>query len=190
VPVLELQGRHLSWVDSIKYLGIIFSLGCTMQADLSDRARKFQCAVCAILRNKLSGYEAVYTELILKKCMPILFYGLGVFNINANMINVLSQVWNMAFRFIYGLRKHDSTRLVLQGSGTMSLKFLFDERMLLFLDSIKRSNNVFLCNLLYWVHMREWYVRLLAKYNLYGVECRRTIRSSVHNMFNEYCDMI
>jgi hypothetical protein len=72
VPVLELQGRHLSWVDSIKYLGIVFSLGCTMQADLSDRARKFQCAVCAILRNKLSGYETVYTELILKKCMPIL----------------------------------------------------------------------------------------------------------------------
>ena len=122
--------------------------------------------------------------------MPILFYGLGVFNLNAHMINVLSHVWNMAFRFIHGLRKYDSTRLVLQSSRTMSLKFLFDERMLLFLDSIKQCNNVLVCNLWHWVHMCKWYARLLAKYNMYGVENRRVISSNVHNMFAEYCDEI
>jgi hypothetical protein len=104
-PVLELQGRLLSWVSVIKYLGIDFKLGSIMQADLSGRARKFQCAVCAILRNKLPGHESVYVELILKKCMPVLFYGIGVFSLNSNMLNMLSQMWNMAFRFVFGLRK-------------------------------------------------------------------------------------
>ncbi len=50
VSVLELQGRDLSWVNAIKYLGIVFGLGHIIQADLSDQARNFQCAVCTTLR--------------------------------------------------------------------------------------------------------------------------------------------
>jgi hypothetical protein len=108
---------------------------------------------------------------------------------NRLFLILLDKFTNTVFSFKHLLIKANQVQIQ-TNSTFMQFSQQFDERMLLFLDSIKRSNNVFLCNLLYWVHMREWYVRLLAKYNLYGVECRRTIRSSVHNMFNEYCDMI
>jgi hypothetical protein len=189
-PVLELQGRLLSWVSVIKYLGIDFKLGSKMQADLSCRARKFQCAVCAILRNKLPGHESVYVELILKKCMPVLFYGIGVFSLNSNMLNMLSQMWNMAFRFVFGLRKFDSTRLVFQMCNTMSLKYLFDERVLLFLDCVKSNDNALLHNLWCWIRTREWFFQLLARYDLLGVENRFTIRRHVSKAFEDYCDNI
>jgi hypothetical protein len=189
-PLLKLQGRLLSWVNVVKYLGIDFKLGSKMQADLSCRARKFQCAVCAVLRNKLPGHESVYVELILKKCMPILFYGIGVFSLSSNMLNMLSQMWNMAFRFVFGLRKFDSTRHVFQMCNTMSLKYLFDERVLLFLDCVKLSDNALLHNLWCWIRMREWFLQLLTRYDLLGVENRHTIRLHVSKAFEDYCDNI
>jgi hypothetical protein len=62
-PLLELQGRLLSWVNVVKYLGIDFKLGSKMQADLSCRARKFQCAVCAVLRIWRFVLSMVYVNL-------------------------------------------------------------------------------------------------------------------------------
>jgi hypothetical protein len=96
----------------------------------------------------------------------------------------------MAFRYVYGLRKFDSTRLVLQMCNTMSLKYLFDERVLLFLDCVKHSNNVLLHNLWCWIHMREPSLQLLARYYLLGVENRHTIRLRVCKAFDDYCDSI
>jgi hypothetical protein len=190
IPVLELQGRQLSWVDTVKYLGINFKLGTIMQADMSNRARKFQCAVCSVLRNKLPGHELVYTELVIKKCMPILCYGLGVFNLNSSTLTNMSQVWNMAFRFVYGLRKHDSTRNVFLMCNTMSLKYLFEERVLLFLDSLKQCNNVLMRNLWCWVHVSDWHRMFLTRYGLCGLENSRVIRSHVRLAFVDYCNNI
>ena len=74
--------------------------------------------------------------------MPILFYGLGAFKVNSCNVVSITHVWNMAFRFIFGFVKYDSTRLVLQACKTMSLKFLLEERVLLFCDSLRHSDNM------------------------------------------------
>ena len=69
---LEIRDRQLAWGDVINYLGIEFKVGNHLQADLSSRVRKFQSAVCTVLRYNLARRELVYIETILKKCMPIL----------------------------------------------------------------------------------------------------------------------
>lgn len=47
-PVLELQGRKLAWVDSIKYLGINFKLGDKMQLICQTLSVICMCSVfCA-----------------------------------------------------------------------------------------------------------------------------------------------
>ena len=185
---LDIQGRQLSWVDIIKYLGIEFKLGTHLQADLSSRVRKFQSAVCAVLRHKLTGHELVYVEIILKKCMPILFYGLGAFDINSYTRNTLSQVWNMAFRFVFGLNKHDSTRHALQCCNTMSIKFLFDERLLVFFHNLSQCESDLLHNLWCYMFRSKRYCKLFTQYCLCGLETKRCLRMCLKTAFNNYCD--
>jgi hypothetical protein len=187
MPSLELQGRSLSWVHVLKYLGIEFQLGVYLKANISARVNKFTCAVCAVLRQKLHGYEKVYVELIIKKCMPILFYGLGAFALTSEMLNAISQVWNMAFRFVFGLRKHDSTRHVFLNCNTMSLKFLFEERVLIFLESLICCENVLLHNLWCWLHSSIWCINLFTQYGLCGRETKSAIKCRVNEAFLDYC---
>ena len=46
-------------------------------------------------------------------CLPILFYGLDSMVINSSIVQAVTKAWNMAFSWIFGLRKFDSTRLLL-----------------------------------------------------------------------------
>ena len=64
-----------------------------MKADMSSKARKFQFAVCSLLRQKVTGFEFVYVELVMKKCMPILFLGLGAFYVNSCNVVSMTHVW-------------------------------------------------------------------------------------------------
>ena len=160
-----------------------------MKADMFSRTRKFQCAVCSLLRQKVTGFEFVYVELIIKKCMPILFYGLGAHDLNSCKVASMTCVWNMAFRFIFGLAKYDSTRQVLQACKTMSLKCLLEEQMLLFCDSPRHSDNILLYNIWNWIYRcpNSKYNSLLCKYKLYGLEGTPCIRLKVKQSFDMYC---
>ena len=161
---LELQGRQIRWCKVIKYLGFEFKLSSCMKADMSSRTRKFQCAVYSLLRQNVTGFEFMYVELTRKKCMPILFYGLGAFDENSCNVVSITHVWNMAFRFIFGLAIYDSTRQVLQARKTISLKFLLEERMLLFCDSLRHSDNMPLFNIWNWIYRCP-----SSKYNSFAV---------------------
>jgi hypothetical protein len=57
----------------------------------------------------------------------------------------------------------------------MSLKYLFDERVLLCLNCVKLSNNALLHNQWCWICVREWFLQLLTRYDLSGVENTHTI---------------
>ena len=122
-----------------------------MQADLSSRVCKFKSAVCAALRQKLAGHELVYKEIILKKYMPILFYGLGTFDINSYSLNTLSQVRNMVFRFVFDLNKHDSTWHAFQCCNTISIKFCLMKDYLYFLkiSLIVKKTYCIICGVIY-----------------------------------------
>ena len=114
-----------------------------MTVDIT-RLNKFYAAVNSVLKDKLFGFERVYVHVLLSKCLPILIYGLDSMVNNSSIVQAVTKAWNMTFRWIFGLRKFDSTRLLLQSCGTMSAKFLLHKRLLLFYNSINSSN---LCKL-------------------------------------------
>ena len=74
----------------------------------NKRIDTFIASVCTVLQFKIISYEIVFAEIIIQKCLPILFYGLDCCALNT--LNFVSRVWNMAFKWLYNLRKYDSTR--------------------------------------------------------------------------------
>ena len=72
----------------------------------------FYAAISSVLKDKLFGFERVYVNVLLSKCRPILFYGLDSMVVNSSIVQAVIKAWNMAFRWIFGLRKFDSTRLL------------------------------------------------------------------------------
>ena len=61
-------------------------------------------------------------------------------DINSCIVQAVTKAWNMAFRWIFGLHKFDSTSLLTQSCGTMSAKFLLHKRLLLFNNGTYLSN--------------------------------------------------
>ena len=47
--------------------------------------------------------------------------------IYSSIVQAVNKAWNMAFRLIFGLRKFDSTKLLLQSCGTVSKIFTSQE---------------------------------------------------------------
>ncbi len=95
----------------------------------------------------------------------------------------------MAFRWVFGLRKYDSTRLVLKSCNTMSAKFLLERNVLLFYNNVAVSRLASLHNLFLWCKVKDSYKQLLCKYDLVDVSCRFLIYSSISRSFNEYCNL-
>ena len=127
----------------------------------SKRIPTFIASKFSVLRFKDVGYEMVYADIIVKKCLPILFYGSDCCTLNTSFINSVSRAWNMAFIWLYNLRKYDSTRLLLLSCNSMSMQYLLDSHIQTFYRQISWSDNKILHNL--------W---LLACKNIYNMHLK------------------
>jgi hypothetical protein len=95
-------------------------------------------------------FERINVHLTLTKYLPISFYSLDSLPINCYVLQYFIKFWNMAFKWIYGLRKYDSTRLMFQSCNTMSAKFLLHWCLLLFYNSISVSSCLVVHSLWRW----------------------------------------
>ncbi len=130
VPVLYLDKIILCWVDKFTYLGISFITGRQLKIDCKPRIQQFVSSIYSVLRYRVSGVENVFAEILIKKCLPIIFYGLECYMLDSQSVKSVSQAWNMSFRWLYNHRKYDSTRLLFMSCKTMSLSFLLDKKII------------------------------------------------------------
>jgi len=71
------NGRTLSWVSELRYLSIFIVKSRNFKCSLSNAKCNFYRAVNEIFSKILNfASEEVILELIMRKCMPILLYGL------------------------------------------------------------------------------------------------------------------
>ena len=69
--------------DSIKYLGVnLIVRGKMLTLDVDEIIRKFNAAAFDVSLNTSDLSEIVRCELITKKCLPVLIYGIGAVEIN------------------------------------------------------------------------------------------------------------
>ena len=169
------------------YLGITFVFGVELSIDITSRLHKFHAAVCAVLKDRLPNFEHIYVRLLLSKCLPILYYGLDSLSIDCKVLQAVTKCWNMAFRWIFGLRKYDSTRLLLKSCNIMSAKFLLHRCWFLFFNSVSLSQVPVVHKLWCWCRSLISYNTLLSLYILFDVSCRADIYTAVAASFDSYC---
>ena len=68
-------------------------------------------------------------------------YGLDCLMLNSKNVNAVSKAWNTAFRWLFGLRKFDSTRLIFIRCNTMPLKYLLECSLTCFYNNISNCAN-------------------------------------------------
>ena len=49
------------------------------------------------MRHKATEYENVFSEILIRKCLPVLNYGLNCVFFDTNSFNVICKAWNIAF---------------------------------------------------------------------------------------------
>jgi hypothetical protein len=70
------------------------------------------CSMCSVLKQKVAGYvyEDVFSEILVKKCLPVLEYGLDCVHLGISSFSAVNKCWNTAFRWLFGLGKYESTQ--------------------------------------------------------------------------------
>ena len=101
LPAFNLGASLIQRTETIVYLGVTFKLGSSLTVDFSERCKKFLLCVCGVLRHKVDGYEVVFSNILVKKCLSILNYVLECIYLDSASFNTLNKSWNMALRWLF-----------------------------------------------------------------------------------------
>ncbi len=190
-PTFLMGGQGIPRTENLVYLGVTFKLGSVLNVDFSDRCRKFMASVCSVLRHKVTGYEDVFSEILIRKCLPVLDYGLDCVFLDSSSFNVISKAWNTAFRWLFNRKKFESTRLLFLQCDTMSAKYLLDLKLMCFVRRLVCSSNLLLRNLCCFAFCGTTRPNSLSaifrRYNLIMFNRIDTIRAAVFDSFLSYC---
>ena len=181
-----LDNKILTWSDNFIYLGIDFALGLSYNVCYKN-IRTFMASVSSVLHFKSEGYENVFAEILIKKCLPVLIYRLDVVSLDSNSITLFTQVWNCAFRWLVGwvsLLPLDIYLIVI----AQCLRFLLYCNVLSLYACMQSTDNVLLTKLFLYRYYDKKIQDLYASYDLTKFYNAFYIKRCVKTKFNEYCD--
>ena len=70
-------------VNGIRYLGVNLVINRKeLTIDIDDKIKKFNAAAYDVLLNFSDLSETIRCELVVKKCLPILLYGIDAINVD------------------------------------------------------------------------------------------------------------
>ena len=149
-PKFFIGSKVIPKIELLVYLGVTFKFGNVLNIDFSDRCRKFMSSVCNVLRHKVTGYEDVFSEILIRKCLPVLDYGLDCVFLDTSSFNFISKAWNTAVRWLFSRKRFDSTRLLFLQCNTMSAKYILNLKWMCFVRLFLCFSNLLLKNLCYY----------------------------------------
>ena len=144
-----LDNKILKWRDNFIYLEIDFVLASSLNVCCENRITKFMAFVSLVLHFQSVGYKHVFTEILIRKFLPVLMYGLDAVSLDSNSIKLVTQVWNCAFRWLYGVGKFTSIRHFFDNHGTMSMRFLLYCNVLSLYACMQSTDDALLTKLLF-----------------------------------------
>ena len=93
---MSIGDDNISWVKSLKYLGVTFVDGKDFKVDTLVLKGKFYAVCNAVLSKLRDASEPVLLHLLRTKCLPILLYSLGAMQLSMKNVRDLSVAWNDA----------------------------------------------------------------------------------------------
>ena len=88
---------HITWVDTVKYLGINFVLSKSVKIDIFPFLRKFYASLNAVMAHSKFVNEDVKLRLFESFALPFLKYDLNVLFLIGTQRSKLSSGWNNVY---------------------------------------------------------------------------------------------
>ena len=188
-----LCGNKISWIDSIKYLGIIFISDKQLSTDDGVIKRKSYAACNCLFVNCINQQELLQLPLLESYCLPILTYCTVAVKLSNVETANLNACWNSVFRQIFGFHKCESVRCFVNGLGKHDFIHIRMKLMLKLYNSlVKRQDSVgSICIKLF--QMDNHFVHMC---NQLGIDIHSTLLvdkalyaslSELHKHFNDTC---
>jgi hypothetical protein len=114
-------------LESVMYLGVKLKMkhGCLI-VDVNDRIKKFNSSAYDVLLNSSDLSEVVRCEIIVKKCLPVLLFGVGCYKLFQDDLYKLHVAYRKIYRFIFRLSLRAHISEFLEVFGVKSVFELFD----------------------------------------------------------------
>jgi len=87
---MSIGDDNISWVNSLKYLGVTFVDGKYFKVDTLVLKRKLYAAYNAVLSKLRDASEPVLLLLLRNECLPILLYSLGAMQLSLKNVRSVS----------------------------------------------------------------------------------------------------
>ena len=146
-PIVTSSGDSLPWVDEIRYLGVYIVSYKYFKCSLDHAKRSFYRSANAIF-GKIGriASEEVVLELIVKKCLPVLLYGLEACVLNATQKRSLNFPFNRFLMKLFDTFDLNIISDVRYYFGLDEPSALLDQRRLRFVSKFSNDENI-LCKL-------------------------------------------
>jgi len=146
-PIVTLSGDRLPWLDEIRYLGVYIVSCKHFRCSLDHAKRSFYRSANAIF-GKIGRItsEDVILELIVKKCLPVLLYGLEACMLNATQKRSLNFPFNRFLMKLFGTFDLNIISDVRYYFGLDEPSALLEKRRLRFVGKVCNDVNI-LCKL-------------------------------------------
>ena len=100
----DLNGVKLeNVVNGIRYLGVNLGYRKELTIDIDDRVKKFNAAAHDVLLNSCDLSDTIRCELVVKKCLSMLLYGIDAINVDQIAIYRLHVAYRKIIRYILNL---------------------------------------------------------------------------------------
>ena len=130
MPAFNLGASLIPRTDALVYLGVTFKLGGNLTVDFLKGAKSLYYLYVMFL-DKVDGYEYIFSNILMKKCLPILNYALECIYLDSASFNTVSKSWDKAIRWLFNRAKYESTHLSFLSCNTMPMRFLLDTNVVL-----------------------------------------------------------
>jgi hypothetical protein len=124
MPRIEIDGVVLSWVQSVKYLGMYLSSDLSEDVEIRYKQREFIGHTNSVMYKFGYAPREVLMMLFYSKCSP--FYGSEAWDLSHRAVTKFSVTWNKAMRKVWRLPPH-SRRVHLVGlnKGSHALDVIY-----------------------------------------------------------------
>ena len=107
IDILNFKSYFLLLIGSMRYFFVDIFINYTIMCnnvltiDIEDRIRKFNMAAYYVLLKTSDLNEAISCEFIVKKCVPLLLYGIGGVSITNSDMYKLHIAYRKIYRYIF-----------------------------------------------------------------------------------------
>ena len=138
---LSLDGHHLEWATTWKYLGVTLSSYEKFNCNIDDRVKRFYKSLNSILRIEGRSNDLVMLRLLESHSLPILTYAIEILHVaDRDIRRKLRVAYNAIFRKIFTYRYSESVTELQHFLQRPTWEELLESRISKFRDGLSRSN--------------------------------------------------